>query len=239
MGPEMLLESIQAGLMASGLWLAAGSVPGCPVPPIPNVSVYAVTAATKIDDSLPMNVLETFELDTDTAKSATNMTHAKTGGVMRGTIGIEYSIEMDWQPAETGGLSCLHFSEVNIILTLEPTIFIARDFARGGCVYNAVRDHEMEHVAIDRTAIEAYAAQIDRAFDFVFEVDGNRQSPPIADNEVTVMRSRMQQAVINQTEQILRDMYADRMARQNALDSPQTYAELMRQCPDAVAEMAR
>ncbi len=106
-------------------------------------------------------------------------------------------------------------------------VHIAGEFARGTCEYNAVLDHENQHVAIIKTALSEYAPRV-RA---ELERELRRQAPiftrdlqTAADRSVEDLYGRMQGVV---------DRFQRAQAgRHGAIDSSRNYGAIADLCPN-------
>jgi hypothetical protein len=82
-----------------------------------------------------------------------------TGGLTQGMFTYKSKI-----PAKvitgSNGISCIIVESVQFDIILTPQVWVANDYPPGSCMYNAVHEHEMKHVNVDRTVTDHHLPQI-------------------------------------------------------------------------------
>jgi hypothetical protein len=98
--------------------------------------------------------------DIDTVNPYGNNVITDVGGLMQG--GIELKETMRFKTLTHNRLQqiCYWYDKVVISLHIRPTIYIAKEFPRGTCKHNAIKQHELKHINIDREIVNKYASLI-------------------------------------------------------------------------------
>lgn len=151
----------------------------------------------------------------------------RTYGLTQATFRQDAQLEMNGLADARGGRSCFR-PQVRVELTMRPmTIYLATEISGDHC-RDAVRDHELKHVAVYRQRLAEAAANLERDLPDLY---GQRvfvvRDQAAAEGE---MRSRLGE--------FMHDFMADNMealkARQAAVDSPEEYARVRNACTDLV-----
>ena len=102
--------------------------------------------------------LNSFNIDTVNPYGKSVITDV--GGLMQG--GIELKETMRFKTLTHNRLNqiCYWYDTVAISLHIRPTIYIAKEFPQGTCKHNAIREHELKHINIDREIVNKYASLI-------------------------------------------------------------------------------
>ena len=123
---------------------------------------------------------------------------------------------------------CVYLTSVEANFGLQKMqVFVASELKQGGCAYNAVLDHENQHVAINRETVKEFAPRIHAQLQDeleklrpVFTRDTGSTTAAILD------RIKIQSAgLVNQ--------FSDTMSRRHAvIDTANNYAATSKLCPD-------
>ena len=127
----------------------------------PKIDVKTSTDQVNWDYSKSEKDLNRFKIDTVNPYGNNIITDV--GGLMQG--GIELAERMSFRNITNNrmGQVCYWFDTVTVTLHIKPTIFIASEFPQGTCKHNAIRDHELKHIQVDREIVNKYAALIGKA----------------------------------------------------------------------------
>lgn len=133
----------------------------CKADAAPVISVKTSTDQVTWEYSRSEKELNHFSIDTVSPYGKDVITDV--GGLMQG--GIELTEAMRFKTLTHNGLKqiCYWFESVVITLHIRPTIFIAREFPQGTCKHNAIREHELKHINVDREIVNKYANLIGEA----------------------------------------------------------------------------
>lgn len=230
----MMMDAYDA--MLGGVILAAPqNVNACPVVPAPDIFVETRRQKTQIRHDLSKEQLMAMQGDTDLPYQMASVVHLETGGMMHGDIKVGYDIVMDEIPlaaADTVFDSCVRYRQVRVTLELDPTIFIARDFAPDSCWYHEIYQHEESHIDMDQIVIDKYAARIKDGLGLAFSMPQDNVSGPANKAAVPALKKDMGQTVMAMVDVVVRDMGRERQQKQQGVDSLHGYAYIMDQCYD-------
>lgn len=230
----MMMDAYDA--MLGGVILAAPqNVNACPVVPAPDIFVETHRQKTKIRHDLSKEQLMVMQGDTDLPYQMASVVHLETGGMMHGDIKVGYDIVMDEIPlaaADPVFDICVRYRQVRVTLELDPTIFIARDFAPDSCWYYEINQHEESHIDMDQIVIDKYAARIKDGLGLAFSMPQDNVSGPVNKTAVPALKKDMGQTVMAMVDVMVRDMSRERQEKQQGVDSLHGYAYIMDQCYD-------
>ncbi|HSR55255.1 MAG TPA: tetratricopeptide repeat protein [Alphaproteobacteria bacterium] len=128
----------------------------------------------------------------------------------------------------SGGQYCFWISGFEVILRYAQVhVYVAREYAKGSCEYDAILEHEMEHVTVARKNLEEYAPRIRDALE--------RGSVPTAQTPIIVASAAdaardVKEISRENLEPIYRSMLRALYIAQRKVDSPQSYAAVFRKC---------
>ena len=126
-------------------------------------------------------------------------------------------------------LSCISIKSIEIMVHLDPKIFISRDHFPGSCKHNVIHQHELMHLQTDQQIILDYTSVIQqnlyRYFAKVPNVIG-----PVVKAAIPSARSELSSRVDRITAPIFKTMEKDRDARHGRIDTPEEYARIARLC---------
>jgi hypothetical protein len=149
------------------------------------------------------------------------------GGLGGGEIG--FKTELAYEIFTRAQEACVVLKAVTVILYTKPKIQIASNFKRGSCEYEAILEHEREHVAI----LQAFAKEkAPEARSYFFNV--LRRIKPVI-GPIRPAQSEKAQVALQNAFQSHVEAYNERilpalMQRQIAIDTPEEYARVSRKC---------
>jgi len=144
-------------LVAGYFHLATADIT-CKVKKSPEITVSASDTTVQYDHSRTQAQLDNFEVDTISPYAAGTQTHV--GGLMSGEVSVNQSMQFVKETYPALNTGCLLINKLHIKMHIKPTIFIAREFPKTGCMYAAVMEHEKKHIQVDRAIINKYSNMI-------------------------------------------------------------------------------
>ncbi len=192
----------------------------------PQIQVKTSTDQVKWDYSKSEKDLNAFNIDTINPYGNSIITDV--GGLMQG--GIELSEKISFRTITHNRMAqmCYWYDTVQVSLHILPTIYIAREFPPGTCKHNAIREHELKHIEVDREIVNKYAALIGAAVKQ--ELDKQSLFGPYHTNqskEVEAYLSGRIAAVIKYHHDMMSD---ERKRRQQVIDSLNEYERVNHLC---------
>lgn len=108
-------------------------------------------------------------------------------------------------------------------------VFVAREYPRGSCPYNAILEHEREHVRVAKQNLQEFAPRIRRALTSLLI--------PTGKEPVMVASAKHAQIEVKSiSDELLQPIYKDMMASlklaQKKVDTPMSYARVRSKCRD-------
>jgi len=214
----------------------AGALCGCDVPqagsPLsaaPSFDAKCVTLPPSRFDVVAIPIRVAFDR-TRSQRDLTGMYEQATArhltmGLTRARIGHRATIAVNGLQEGGTGRVCMR-ADVRVELAAEPlTVFIARELDGDPCRQAAVREHEMQHVAVYEAVLAATPSALGRSLETALggrRFDGASAAAVQAEVEAEVARHL--DAFLDATGQAVR-------ARQAAVDSPAEYARVSAACP--------
>ncbi len=206
----------------------AASPSWCRAPQVPQVLVTPRMDPLRYDFS--KNIDQLNRVDTDTINPYGNGVHSDTGGLMRGGIRTAYRTQfggMAYGP-HGRGQSCVWVDTISVDITLSPTIFIARDYPQGTCMFNAIREHELKHLAVDQRLMDRYVRDVQTAL--ATEMQRQSITGPFPSSQESVMQKQMQARVVAVMDTTMARLNADRRRQQQDVDSLAEYQRVNAMC---------
>lgn len=216
--------------MVGGL-LELAAATGCGKQPMPNILSVPQVAVATLDYSKGRDDLKSFNIDTVSPYGPGH--HAKIGGLMSGEIRVESRVRFMQEKYPARGAGCVHIDTIDIIVHVNPTIYVAREYAKGTCQHNAILDHEKQHVKTDVAIASKYAASLKKLLAAQLRNAGYSYGPyPIETLSAAQERIQNQlQALIQRSND---DMTRERKEEQQKLDSLEEYNRVSAQCPNGL-----
>lgn len=150
-------------------------------------------------------------------------TRAQTESHLQTNINLNFA----YRPDPESGQTCVYLTHARFKVAFDALrVFIADRFPPGSCAYGALHAHELEHVALSRATLERLAPQIEK----VLTGAARGVQPLLAkDRQVAsqAIGTRLQGLLAGQK----RLLEAQHGQAQRAIDTPQSYADLQKQCP--------
>jgi hypothetical protein len=157
-----------------------------------------------------------------------NLTRGQVLGLTTGRFQARYRTSITGAKARTGGY-CVWLKTAEITVGFQDlTVYINRAYEDGTCESDAVEAHEQEHVAINRAVLKKYLPRLEQVVSqavaykpFIRVLGGPEQA-----------REAYIQHFGERLGPLLREMEAERVRRNNRIDTPESYAEVAGRCED-------
>ena len=190
------------------------------------VNVSWMTHDIKYNHTRTSGQLNNYDIDTKSPYAR----HVKTdvGGLMSGEIAVKSNFNFSLLRYPQRQETCIWFNQVDIKITIDPTIYIAKEHKKGTCKYHAVKHHEMKHVYVDRKLVQSYTYKIKHAVKNAVAKVGVVGPKP--DNRVASTQKKMQEYLEKEIAPIIDQLYEDRRELQQNVDSIEEYERVKNQC---------
>jgi hypothetical protein len=198
----------------------------CKAEKAPRIEVKTSTDQVTWDFTKSEKQLNNFKIDTKNPYGSSIITDV--GGLMQG--GIQLKETMRFNTLTHRGLNqiCYWFDAVTVTLHIEPTIYIAREFPRNSCKHNAIKEHEMKHITVDREIVNKYATVIARSLKT--ELDRQTVYGPYRVSQSKEVEIYMKDRLESILRKHAKEMEDERRVRQQAVDSLAEYERVNRMC---------
>jgi hypothetical protein len=146
-------------------------------------------------------------------------------GLTASQLGQEYQTEFRFRKASAGGY-CVSLARAKISVGYrEMTVYVSRDYPEDSCEYQAVLDHELEHVAINQSVLQAFKVKIKRA---VARTLNSHRAIRVYN------KAEAQSAYIlafkRQLEPLIKSLQSERKRRNGAIDTADSYRRILARC---------
>lgn len=215
-------------VMAGALQLASLDIQ-CRHNIAPKIKVSPQQTAIQYDYSKSKDALGEFEIDTISPYGPQHKTHV--GGLMAGEISIEQRVEFTNETYERQGVGCVHIKSVTVKIKIDPTIYIASEFKKGSCKFNAIMVHEKKHVRVDQKIVNKYANLIGNDLKRTIKNKGVKFGP-MRISEIDALQQDIQEALSNALTKRRDQMNEERSWDQQAIDTKEEYDAIAAQCPN-------
>ena len=82
------------------------------------------------------------------------------GGLMEGGIEVKHNVNIGYVSNPIYNMTCFWYDKLRIDIGIKPTIYVAREYNKGTCMHNAIMEHEMKHIEVDRQIVNQYANKV-------------------------------------------------------------------------------
>lgn len=203
----------------------------CYVPKAPTIKITPISEDIQYDFSLSTEQLNQKRSANGIAVDA----DSTTGGLRHDQPEMRMAVKWGYNqyPDDT---FCGWYDEVEVTITLRPTIFIAKDFNKKGC-REAILEHERQHVEVDRRVMNKYVHDIGNAIQK--SVDRVGAIGPYHKSDL----ERIQKKMIRRVEDAVASeelMLNKAMEEQQAIvDTPEEYKRVSQICHEAGVDLSR
>lgn len=212
--------------IASAPAFAAGSC--LPPDKAPSVVVHIDIRQPMIDHTQARDRLKTF--DVATVSPYQESRHVHVNGIMRGTISLETQSAVAWQYTRDGAQNCFWYDQIEVILRLNPTIYIANEIPYASCLYKEVMEHEFKHFNTDFQIAKDYQTVLERELGQLIQRVG------VIGPYVRDMGMKPKDDLLHRLELVVGSvserMKKDRLDRQAKIDTREEYDRVAAACPE-------
>ncbi len=213
------------GLLALIMFLPA-QANGCDQAPYPVVRIRVAETPAEFD--LTRSVQELSRMPVGAPSPYPSHYHTEVGGVMNGEIALDH--KETFGGAQAGDKACVMLKQIEITLTISPTIYIASDFQDQTCWFREIFEHESKHVETDRALIKKYQARITDGLNMMLMMPSDYASGWIETSAVEGAQYDMQAGIENALEVLFNTMMRERAEMQREVDSVHEYNRIARAC---------
>lgn len=215
-------------LMVVGLVHLASTDVQCRQRISPSVKVTPTQSVIKYDFSKSQDELAQFDIDTISPYDNSVVTHV--GGLMAGEIQIEQRIQFVQEIYERVGKGCIHIKDVEVNISMDPTIYIANKHKKGTCKFNEIMEHEKKHVRVDQIVVNRYAKLIGQDVKKSLQTRGVKFGP-LDQSELERVQNEIQDSLAKVITRRQDQMSYERKHKQQAVDSKEEYDRISHTCP--------
>ena len=127
---------------------------------------------------------------------------------------------------ERKGTFCVVLTEVQMAFdTVNSEIFVDRKYEPGSCAYNAIVEHEMEHMAINRRVLDKYKNLLKQRLE--------RKSANVRPFKTSSMQAGAEivsNRLMQDMKSLIDEFFKVRQRENNKIDTRQSYAAVKRKC---------
>lgn len=215
-------------ITAAGMLVLAGNTVQCAVPKAPHISVTPQSAPVQYEFSLTAEQLGQFK--SNTVNPYAPGLDTSTGGLRHDRPAIKTQVRWGVANYRDLDVSCLWYENINVTIDLSPKIYIAKDHGNQVC-RDAIMDHELKHVTVDREVINLYAQDIGQAVKQA--VDGIGAMGPYNNHELEDVRGKLIGHIEAAVESKKFVLHQEMARRQREVDSLEEYERVRKICEGA------
>lgn len=214
--------------LATAGWLILAGNMVCTVPRAPDIRVNPVSAQIQYEYNLTSAQLDSFK--TDTINPYAPGTDTSTGGLRHDRPAVKTEVRWGVQHDSARQVACLWYERIDITIELQPKIYIAREKQKDRACREAIEQHELKHVTVDREVINRYARDIGNAVKMA--VDGAGAMGPFPYNDLEEVQKRLVEHVRAAVDSRKLLLYQDMARQQAAVDSLEEYERVSKICAE-------
>jgi hypothetical protein len=203
----------------------------CKLDAPPRIMVTPKTSPIRYNHSLSSAQLD--RMARGDAKNALKERDSSTGGLRLDRPSIETRVNYSYTTETLKGKAtrvCLSYSDIEVIIELNPVIYIASEHKEGRC-YNEILHHERQHVEMDRVVMNEFARNLGTSLKILIDKTGAQGPYPAHETE---MHGTRMVRHINSVVDAEKMAMTNKMQRlQSRIDSPEEYARISRICAES------
>lgn len=217
-----------AALLIAGICPAARAAQ-CGAGTKPVINIVASESEPRFDYSLSQEQLG--KMQGNNGVSQDSVYDLTVNAMSVGTMKVVHNLKFITQTMPDKQV-CVHVSQVNVNIHVDPVIYIASELRGAACEYKEYLIHEMKHVEADRALVEDYKAVIVRNMDFAFPETADYDAGPLPPSLTKDARQSLSENVAGVLQATVDSMLRERQARQREIDNTDEYIRLSRVCPE-------
>ncbi|MBV6631701.1 MAG: hypothetical protein KI792_01565 [Alphaproteobacteria bacterium] len=155
--------------------------------------------------------------------------HAVIGGLHHGELRLRSEIKMLQATRSDSSMACLGVQVLELSLVYKPVIYISRTKPRGSCEYQAALQHEYKHLTTDLRILRDWVPSLRDAAKA--GLDKVAQPMRVRATDLARARDDIQRRVVAPLDRVMDQVEAERDRQQSAIDTPEEYERVARQCP--------
>jgi len=215
--------------VSSVLMLVSNVVQVCHrAPPPPQIAIHIEERPVSFDTGRTKRELA--EAEINHGSGFLRSFHADVGGLTDGQMNLDQQITFARRLDRGSGFGCVHFDKIEITITLDPSIYIAREYEQDECMFKEVFEHELMHVEVDRAIMEDYRGLLADGLRMVYDRPSEYASGVITESQMDGVQQRMKVDMERAIRVLFNRMQEDRAQRQAAVDTPEEYARILYAC---------
>ena len=213
-------------IVAGYFHLAAADIK-CNLKKAPQINVSASDTRVKYDHSQTQEQLDKVGVDTVSPYGKNVQSHV--GGLMSGEVSVSQNIRILQESYPSLNTGCLYVDSIKVNIHINPTIYIAKDYPKTGCMYNAIMEHERKHIQVDRMIVNKYTNIVVRGLDAALKKIGYTHGP-FSQGRLQFEQEKIQQYTQDIVRQYSDQMSAERQKLQQQVDTLQEYERVQAKC---------
>lgn len=223
-----LFQFFFISLTILGLIPQADAETWCEAKNPPSIEIHTSTDDISYNFTLSKKDLDHFETSTINPYASNIITDV--GGLMKGGIETKQNISFGTMTNHSTQQICFWHDKMEIYIHIKPTIYIANNFPRGSCMFNAIMEHEQKHVLVDREIVNKYATLIGNAVRS--DIAQSRLFGPAPLSQKDDIQAAIGKRMQSLLDQFTAQMSDERRKRQQKIDSLEEYERINHLCPE-------
>lgn len=224
-----MVAGIDPLTIGSLLVLASGQGGLCQMPKPTQINVKPTSQKILFVTDKSLAELQNVKTDTINPHSFSGV--SVTQGYAKGSIQTRAEVKLDYKTYPQQGVACIWYDSINIYFEIDPHIYIAREVHQDRCMGPAVKEHELQHVKVDRMVVNKYARIIGQKIQQTLK-DRGFVAGPVGAEDAEAVAKRMQRTVMQIIETEHKRLELDRIDMQAQVDTAEEYERVAALCPD-------
>ncbi len=193
----------------------------------PRINVRPTKGRIKYDFTKNKAALNSVDVDTISPYGPRHKTTVS--GLMSGSIQLKNNLSFIHETHPYLNKGCLFLKDVNVQIKVDPTIFIASEYPKGGCMHTAILAHEFKHIEADQLIVNKYINLIGKELERVVDVRGSTHGP-MKKVRMDEVQEDLRQALNNVVIKMNDRMNRERRKRQQDIDNIEEYEHIGVRC---------
>lgn len=193
---------------------------------VPYIDVIPSTEEIFFNFTKSEEELNNFKIDT--VNPYGNDKIVDVGGLMEGGINVQHNLSLGYVTNPNINMTCLWFDKLTVNIGIKPTIYIAREYNKGTCMHNAIMEHEMKHIEVDKKIVNEYANKV--GYEINEYLTRNTIFGPVPASELVKAQTQMSAEITAILQEHVEEMKELRRKAQQKVDSREEYDHVSAQC---------
>ncbi len=186
-----------------------------------DIKVSIIPSESPIKHDYSKSFLELSKIGVSSANPYGPKAITHTFGVANGQFKITHKVRLQMLTNPNTKQTCMWYDSIDVNIDMSPVIMVAKEYRKGGCHFQQVYAHELEHIQVDRQVVNEYAKILGQKL--LTQVNRRPLIGPFRTSLSTSKQKQMQDRLNTIVRRNNDEMMRERTKRQALVDSKENY----------------